>query len=583
MSQWLMVADKISNTHSMPKVDNLERAQFAIAPPSAQLGDAVALWRRGRGGGLVAIGSIIDSSPEVEPISILPLPEKRKAHRDEGKLSQARSRGKSRIEFRFDAFFLSRSLSIDLLRSMGFDDILQKVKSIKADYSSPHECVELDAASDQWRNLMRTIETACPEVTFPATWNIAPGSVVSRAELHSTYGGNPRTCTSSSGRTPNMFLFVERAAKSPELAPRWSEDALMVQGHVQRGEYISAENLGVLSHLRRGLPLRVFELQAGECLYLGEFVIDQENPVEAWVMTGEREVVKHNRIIWDLQAPLLRLRKLRGVESFVNNLESFKKAPRVGLSMRIAIHDRLAAASSAVCMTSNRSSGSVAGISAIRQVLSLCERDPSVAEAIGDMDEAQALAAIVHHVRRQADISALGAAVENPNSKERDLQKILERMTWIFGGEFLSKTARRVLTVRDQLDFSLIRPGGCLHGVEIKQARIENLVKRQRSHFIVGREINEAVGQAINYLRSLDEQRSQILAELQVDCRRASMTVVIGYSTFVTGGVSSQEVAETIRTYNSHLARVRVVTYDDLLDTARRTLALTRDPKSSDL
>lgn len=53
------------------------------------------------------------------------------------------------------------------------------------------------------------------------------------------------------------------------------------------------------------------------------------------------------------------------------------------------------------------------------------------------------------------------------------------------------------------------------------------------------------------------------------------MTIVIGHSGLITNGVSSREVDETIRTYNSYLSRVSVVTYDHLIENAQRTLDLT--------
>jgi hypothetical protein len=81
----------------------------------------------------------------------------------------------------------------------------------------------------------------------------------------------------------------------------------------------------------------------------------------------------------------------------------------------------------------------------------------------------------------------------------------------------------------DQLDLVLLRPDGSLHGLELKAATPKNpLVKRDHNHVIVGGEVNDAFGQAINYLRELDESRHQILAEWRIDCRRASMTIVMG-------------------------------------------------------
>ena len=148
-------------------------------------------------------------------------------------------------------------------------------------------------------------------------------------------------------------------------------------------------------------------------------------------------------------------------------------------------------------------------------------------------------------------------------------------MTWIFGGEFLPGTVRRNITLRDQLDLALLRPDGTLHGVELKKANITRLVTGQRNHLIVGTEVNKAVGQAMNYLRELDEKRPQILVDLGIDCRRASMTVVIGHSGFVTTGASPQEIDETIRTFNSYLTRLSVTTYGRLIENAQRTINLT--------
>jgi drug/metabolite transporter (DMT)-like permease len=52
----------------------------------------------------------------------------------------------------------------------------------------------------------------------------------------------------------------------------------------------------------------------------------------------------------------------------------------------------------------------------------------------------------------------------------------------------------------------------------------------------------------------------------------ATMTVVIGHPRYVTADVSAAEVSETLRTYNTHVSRVQVMTYKDLLDGAERTL-----------
>jgi hypothetical protein len=195
-------------------------------------------------------------------------------------------------------------------------------------------------------------------------------------------------------------------------------------------------------------------------------------------------------------------------------------------------------------------------------------------EAIGRIDETRALTALVQNARRADELARLRRVAEDPGSRERELQQMLEQMPWIFGGDFLSVATRRSLTVLDQLDIPLIRADGSLHGVELKQPRIKRLVYRHRNHLVAGPYVSQAASQAMNYLRSLDEQYHVIRGELGIDCRRSSMTVVIGDSRFAPEGITSNDVLETLRTLNSHLVRVEVVTYDQLVDRAAHVLSI---------
>ena len=52
------------------------------------------------------------------------------------------------------------------------------------------------------------------------------------------------------------------------------------------------------------------------------------------------------------------------------------------------------------------------------------------------------------------------------------------------------------------------------------------------------------------------------------------MTVIIGHRGHDRSGATSEEVDEVIRTYNSHLSRVSLTTYDNLIENAQRMLDL---------
>lgn len=205
---------------------------------------------------------------------------------------------------------------------------------------------------------------------------------------------------------------------------------------------------------------------------------------------------------------------------------------------------------------------------------------PASAEAarlMGDVladADAGLLAQLLELKARRAGLAALRAAVEDPDSSESALHACLKNQEWIFGGAYVAELARRQYTPDTILDIPLLRGDGSLHVVELKRANVKDLVIRRSGHLMLGAPPHHAVSQAQNYLRAMDENRRIILADHGVDTRRASATVVIGHSRYVSGSIAPQEVAETLRTYNTHAARIEVITYEALLDSAARMLAL---------
>ncbi|MEU7422340.1 Shedu anti-phage system protein SduA domain-containing protein [Streptomyces sp. NPDC040750] len=204
-----------------------------------------------------------------------------------------------------------------------------------------------------------------------------------------------------------------------------------------------------------------------------------------------------------------------------------------------------------------------------------------MSDVLADVD-AGMLAQLLELRARQVGLAALRTAVEDPDSSESVLHSCLKNQEWIFGGAYVAELARRQYTPDAILDIPLLRGDGTLHVVELKRANIKNLVIRRSGHLMLGAPAHRAVSQAQNYLRAMDENRPSILAEHGVDTRRASATVVIGHPRYVTGDVTSQEIAETLRTYNTHQARIEVITYETLLDSASRMLALSSARQDAD-
>lgn len=192
--------------------------------------------------------------------------------------------------------------------------------------------------------------------------------------------------------------------------------------------------------------------------------------------------------------------------------------------------------------------------------------------------------------RRRNEVQKLQQLAATPGTTETDLQRAIGDKYWLFGGRYIGVAPRRKFTFLDEYDIPLLCSDGSLHIVELKGPCISSLVTDHRSHYIVGKDVHEAVSQTVNYLRALDDQRTTLQAELseelsfEVDLRRVRSSVVIGHPVHVAvenGRPSRRQIDQAIRSYNSHLSRIEVLTYADLLDSAERTLVFEEEKNES--
>ncbi len=195
-----------------------------------------------------------------------------------------------------------------------------------------------------------------------------------------------------------------------------------------------------------------------------------------------------------------------------------------------------------------------------------------IARILATSSKGLLLTETVELLRRRQQLDELRAIVENPRSTERDIHAQLRTMGWVFGGRYVGEARRQQLTAEDILDIPLLRPDGRLHVVELKKANVTDFIRKHRGYPIPGRDVHEATTQAMNYLRSLDEERNTIIARFKIDPRRASATVVVGHPAFIP--FTGEEITDALRTYNSHLSRIEIIHYAELIDSAARALAL---------
>lgn len=196
-------------------------------------------------------------------------------------------------------------------------------------------------------------------------------------------------------------------------------------------------------------------------------------------------------------------------------------------------------------------------------------------KAIREAGQADFLTGILLGQKNHDTLEKLKQIAADKASDEQSFQTILQDNPWMFGGQYVGVEATRTLTTQDQIDIALVTGDGSLHVVELKRANIPKLVVKYRSHYIVGKDVHEAVSQGENYLRSLDEEAHIISSKLGFEAHRVFATVVIGHVDHNTEAMTRKEFYRTLRIYNSHLTRVQVITYDQLIANATNSLKLT--------
>ncbi|MFD5545225.1 Shedu anti-phage system protein SduA domain-containing protein [Streptomyces goshikiensis] len=189
--------------------------------------------------------------------------------------------------------------------------------------------------------------------------------------------------------------------------------------------------------------------------------------------------------------------------------------------------------------------------------------------------------------RRRALLGELRELALAETTNEAVMHKAMSGHHWIFGGQYIGVAARRDLMNLHQHDIPLISADRSLNIIELKGPEAPLVRRPRENHLVLSNSVNEAVGQCMNYLRTLDEMGAALGTlhrndlNLDYDYRRARATVVIGYPERTRPNLATREqIDQAIRTYNAHLSRIQVVTYADLLDTAERALAFGEDNQS---
>lgn len=128
------------------------------------------------------------------------------------------------------------------------------------------------------RLLDRAAGPAGPDAGF---WEIQPGVVVVRRDVHAQYGGRRQGGIGPSRSTPNVLLFTDPVrGRSHGYFDGWGDDGCFhYTGEGQLGDQRMVQgNQAILGHRRDGRTLRLFRVVRDGVEYLGAFEIDPDRP-----------------------------------------------------------------------------------------------------------------------------------------------------------------------------------------------------------------------------------------------------------------------------------------------------------------
>ncbi len=145
------------------------------------------------------------------------------------------------------------------------------------------------------------------------------------------------------------------------------------------------------------------------------------------------------------------------------------------------------------------------------------------------------------------------------SEKERELHTFLKENHWIFGPQYVSARSEQQIGFKLRGDFLLERLDGFYNIVELKKADAK-IFSRSRLSAIS----KNAISQMIQYLHKCDTLYTQHYTELKMDILKPEGRIVIGRS--------DAEVDKNLRIHNAYLNRMKILTYDQLLSTAKRML-----------
>lgn len=206
----------------------------------------------------------------------------------------------------------------------------------------------------------------------------------------------------------------------------------------------------------------------------------------------------------------------------------------------------------------------------LAQVLKEVEGNPEILEKLIDLaasnPNAARLAATSLNLARYSEAIEKLQNLIGENALEHEFQKLLDLNPWMFGGEYSAREDRRRWTRDENADFMMRRTvDEYLELIEIKRPIATKLFIYDTSHesHYPCAELSKVLGQVVGYIDEIDAERYAIQSKDGVQINKLRAKIIIGLD-------HDQGQVDALRQFNSHLHRIEITTFDQLLKTAVR-------------
>ena len=150
-----------------------------------------------------------------------------------------------------------------------------------------------------------------------------------------------------------------------------------------------------------------------------------------------------------------------------------------------------------------------------------------------------------------------------------EFQKWIDTNTWVFGTEYVKKYETRKIGIHSQADFIVESLDGFTDLVELKKSSFKLFdFDESRSLYYPSKELAQVIGQAIHYIKVIEDHRSILKEDDDLEVLKPRVKVVIGRSIDM-----KYEEKKTLRLLNASLHGVEIITYDEILNRAHKILS----------